>query len=79
MHAACNIFGVVAVPPCFTVLIVAFTFNVMPVSRFQVRCLKPNDQKNEFEFHKVRVVEQLRACGVLETIRISAAGILTWA
>ena len=39
-----------------------------------VRCLKPNDQKNEFEFHKVRVVEQLRACGVLETIRISAAG-----
>ncbi|GAB1607580.1 unconventional myosin-Va-like isoform X4 [Argonauta hians] len=39
-----------------------------------VRCIKPNDEKKPFKFHQKRVVEQLRACGVLETIRISAAG-----
>ncbi|XP_036365572.1 unconventional myosin-Va isoform X4 [Octopus sinensis] len=39
-----------------------------------VRCIKPNDEKKPFKFHHKRVVEQLRACGVLETIRISAAG-----
>ncbi|XP_004639046.1 unconventional myosin-Vc isoform X2 [Octodon degus] len=37
-----------------------------------VRCIKPNDRKLPFEFDSVRVVQQLRACGVLETIRISA-------
>uniref|UniRef100_A0A8B9E5M1 Unconventional myosin-Vb n=1 Tax=Anser cygnoides TaxID=8845 RepID=A0A8B9E5M1_ANSCY len=39
-----------------------------------VRCIKPNDGKLPFVFDSRRVVEQLRACGVLETIRISAAG-----
>ncbi|KAG8440472.1 hypothetical protein GDO86_006288, partial [Hymenochirus boettgeri] len=37
-----------------------------------VRCIKPNDLKLPFEFDAKRVVQQLRACGVLETIRISA-------
>ncbi|KAM9313263.1 unconventional myosin-Vc [Gastrophryne carolinensis] len=37
-----------------------------------VRCIKPNDEKLAFEFDPIRVVQQLRACGVLETIRISA-------
>uniref|UniRef100_A0A8C8SK88 Myosin VC n=1 Tax=Pelusios castaneus TaxID=367368 RepID=A0A8C8SK88_9SAUR len=37
-----------------------------------VRCIKPNDEKLAFEFDSKRVVQQLRACGVLETIRISA-------
>ncbi|KAM6181069.1 unconventional myosin-Vc [Erethizon dorsatum] len=37
-----------------------------------VRCIKPNDQKLPFEFDSTRIVQQLRACGVLETIRISA-------
>ncbi|KAG8575706.1 hypothetical protein GDO81_009650 [Engystomops pustulosus] len=37
-----------------------------------VRCIKPNDEKLPFEFDPKRVVQQLRACGVLETIRISA-------
>ncbi|XP_053318896.1 unconventional myosin-Vc [Spea bombifrons] len=37
-----------------------------------VRCIKPNDEKLQFEFDSKRVVQQLRACGVLETIRISA-------
>lgn len=39
-----------------------------------IRCIKPNDAKEEFQFNTARVVQQLRACGVLETIRISAAG-----
>ncbi|KAM5235542.1 unconventional myosin-Vc [Ctenodactylus gundi] len=37
-----------------------------------VRCIKPNDGKLPFEFDSRRVAQQLRACGVLETIRISA-------
>ncbi|KAG7219021.1 hypothetical protein INR49_005921 [Caranx melampygus] len=39
-----------------------------------VRCIKPNDLKEAFSFDSRRAVQQLRACGVLETIRISAAG-----
>ncbi|XP_012234909.1 unconventional myosin-Va isoform X2 [Linepithema humile] len=39
-----------------------------------VRCIKPNDAKEAFDYSPVRAVQQLRACGVLETIRISAAG-----
>ncbi|XP_058413067.1 unconventional myosin-Vb isoform X2 [Diceros bicornis minor] len=39
-----------------------------------VRCIKPNDAKLPFHFDPKRAVQQLRACGVLETIRISAAG-----
>lgn len=39
-----------------------------------VRCIKPNDVKAPFMMDPHRAVQQLRACGVLETIRISAAG-----
>ncbi|XP_061873873.1 unconventional myosin-Vb isoform X2 [Colius striatus] len=39
-----------------------------------VRCIKPNDMKLPFTFDPKRTMQQLRACGVLETIRISAAG-----
>lgn len=39
-----------------------------------IRCVKPNDSKLPFIFDHQRAVDQLRACGVLETIRISAAG-----
>ncbi|XP_044050300.1 unconventional myosin-Va-like isoform X2 [Siniperca chuatsi] len=39
-----------------------------------VRCIKPNDLKASFTLDPVRAVQQLRACGILETIRISAAG-----
>nr|XP_013012542.1 unconventional myosin-Vb [Cavia porcellus] len=39
-----------------------------------VRCIKPNNDKLPFYFDPKRAVQQLRACGVLETIRISAAG-----
>jgi len=39
-----------------------------------IRCIKPNEEKAAFVFEPVHVLSQLRACGVLETIKISAAG-----
>ncbi|EYC34474.1 hypothetical protein Y032_0001g434 [Ancylostoma ceylanicum] len=42
-----------------------------------VRCIKPNDMKERFYFEPKRAIQQLRACGVLETVRISAAGFPT--
>lgn len=39
-----------------------------------VRCIKPNDDKIAFQWEASKIVQQLRACGVLETVRISAAG-----
>jgi myosin-5 len=39
-----------------------------------IRCIKPNEAKKPFYFESVYVLHQLRACGVLETIRISCAG-----
>ncbi|OZC07053.1 hypothetical protein X798_05945, partial [Onchocerca flexuosa] len=39
-----------------------------------VRCIKPNDEKLPFTFRPKRAIQQLRACGILETVRISAAG-----
>lgn len=39
-----------------------------------IRCIKPNEDKRAWEFDSLMVLSQLRACGVLETIRISCAG-----
>ncbi|KAJ3025654.1 UNVERIFIED_CONTAM: Myosin type-2 heavy chain 1, partial [Siphonaria sp. JEL0065] len=39
-----------------------------------IRCIKPNHTKTSFGFEPQLVLSQLRACGVLETIRISCAG-----
>ncbi|THV04438.1 P-loop containing nucleoside triphosphate hydrolase protein [Dendrothele bispora CBS 962.96] len=39
-----------------------------------IRCVKPNNAKSPWLFDSAHVLAQLRACGVLETIRISAAG-----
>ncbi|KAI8141285.1 P-loop containing nucleoside triphosphate hydrolase protein [Fennellomyces sp. T-0311] len=39
-----------------------------------IRCIKPNEAKVAWEFEPSMVLSQLRACGVLETIRISCAG-----
>ena len=39
-----------------------------------VRCIKPNDTKKAFSFQDPMVLEQLQACGVLETLRISTEG-----
>ncbi|KAI9317670.1 P-loop containing nucleoside triphosphate hydrolase protein [Dichotomocladium elegans] len=39
-----------------------------------IRCIKPNEAKVAWTFEANMVLAQLRACGVLETIRISCAG-----
>ncbi|KAI8376428.1 P-loop containing nucleoside triphosphate hydrolase protein [Radiomyces spectabilis] len=39
-----------------------------------IRCIKPNEAKVAWVFEPNMVLSQLRACGVLETIRISCAG-----
>ena len=39
-----------------------------------IRCIKPNEAKSAWEFESEQVLSQLRACGVLETIKISCAG-----
>lgn len=39
-----------------------------------IRCIKPNEAKESWQFEGPMVLSQLRACGVLETVRISCAG-----
>lgn len=39
-----------------------------------IRCIKPNEEKKPLSFDGMHVLQQLQACGILETIRISAAG-----
>ncbi|KAK9752636.1 Myosin type-2 heavy chain 1 [Basidiobolus ranarum] len=39
-----------------------------------IRCIKPNEEKKPWSFDSQMVISQLRACGVLETIRISCEG-----
>ena len=39
-----------------------------------IRCIKPNEGKQAWNFEGPMVLSQLRACGVLETVRISCAG-----
>ncbi|KAL9587715.1 MAG: hypothetical protein Q9212_000006 [Teloschistes hypoglaucus] len=39
-----------------------------------IRCIKPNESKEAWCFQGPMVLSQLRACGVLETVRISCAG-----
>jgi len=36
--------------------------------------VQPNDDKVAFKWETAKIIQQLRACGVLETVRISAAG-----
>ncbi|KAK0136465.1 Unconventional myosin-XIX [Merluccius polli] len=38
------------------------------------RCIKPNPDCKPLTFHKKEVIMQLEACGIVETIHISAAG-----
>ncbi|EEB05913.2 myosin-51 [Schizosaccharomyces japonicus yFS275] len=44
---------------------------------YYIRCIKPNETKTAWGLDEKLVLSQLRACGVLETIRISTAGFPT--
>ena len=39
-----------------------------------VRCIKPNRTKTAWEFDAKHVLSQLKACGILETVKISCSG-----
>lgn len=39
-----------------------------------IRCMKPNEGKEPWVLERGLVLDQLRACGVLETVRISTSG-----
>ncbi len=39
-----------------------------------IRCIKPNEERRAFAFEPSFVLQQLQACGILETVKISAAG-----
>lgn len=51
-------------------------FKVSPhlIKIYYIRCIKPNEAKVAWGFEANMVLSQLRACGVLETIRISCLG-----
>uniref|UniRef100_A0A8D0CT27 Myosin XIX n=1 Tax=Sander lucioperca TaxID=283035 RepID=A0A8D0CT27_SANLU len=42
------------------------------------RCIKPNPDCNPMSFKKEEVIMQLEACGIVETIHISAAVLFLW-
>lgn len=44
------------------------------INNFHFLLLQPNDDKLPFKWEPSKIVQQLRACGVLETVRISSAG-----
>lgn len=39
-----------------------------------IRCIKPNEEKVELKLTRKMVLEQIRACGILSTIKVSMAG-----
>lgn len=39
-----------------------------------IRCIKPNDEKKAFKFNDQRAIQQLKACGIYETIKIGNNG-----
>lgn len=70
--------GAVAKKPTLGSIFKASLINLMDTlsvtNVHYIRCIKPNEQKRAWEFQPQQVLGQLRACGVLETIRISCAG-----
>ncbi|KAJ2467892.1 Myosin type-2 heavy chain 1 [Coemansia sp. RSA 2322] len=54
--------------------LVALMETIEATESHYIRCVKPNDAKSAWGFDAPMVLAQLRACGVLETIRISCAG-----
>ena len=58
----------------FRVSLIELMKKIASTETHYIRCIKPNENKKAWEFDANMVVAQLRACGVLETIRISCAG-----
>lgn len=54
--------------------LIALMDTIDSTNAHYIRCIKPNEAKRAWEFDPPMVLGQLRACGVLETIKISAAG-----
>lgn len=70
----CCVWGLTQVGSQFRSSLNALMCTLNATTPHYIRCIKPNDSKQPFEYNSPRAVQQLRACGVLETIRISAAG-----
>jgi myosin-5 len=70
--------GLVAKKPTqgsiFKASLIALMETLKVTNVHYIRCIKPNEAKKPWEFQPQQVLGQLRACGVLETIRISCAG-----
>jgi myosin-5 len=58
----------------FKASLVSLMHTIRQTDVHYIRCIKPNQVKKAFAFEPQMVLQQLRACGVLETIRISCAG-----
>ncbi|KAF5331028.1 hypothetical protein D9619_005722 [Psilocybe cf. subviscida] len=58
----------------FKASLIALMETLSETNVHYIRCIKPNELKRPWEFQPQQVLGQLRACGVLETIRISCAG-----
>lgn len=58
----------------FKLSLISLMDTIDSTNAHYIRCIKPNEEKLAWEFEPQMVLGQLRACGVLETIRISCAG-----
>ena len=58
----------------FKVSLISLMDTINSTNVHYIRCIKPNEVKKAWVLDQQHVLSQLRACGVLETIRISCAG-----
>jgi myosin-5 len=58
----------------FKLSLISLMDTISTTNAHYIRCIKPNESKVAWSFEPQMVLAQLRACGVLETIRISTAG-----
>jgi len=58
----------------FKLSLISLMDTIASTNAHYIRCIKPNEEKQAWEYDGQMVLGQLRACGVLETIRISTAG-----
>ncbi|KAK9728893.1 Myosin type-2 heavy chain 1 [Basidiobolus ranarum] len=58
----------------FKISLISLMETINSTNVHYIRCIKPNEEKKPWIFDPQMVLSQLRACGVLETIRISCEG-----